>query len=623
MLFFDKLMTNREIIIGSISKETKNKLFLSEKYFYIPPSEESLRIPIDHLNKIQNMEIDGKNIPSLFMYDIFSMWWFIHPVLFPEIKKIIHFIIKLENLVKQEKPCKIIITKNFKMLFVVKQICKKYHIPIDYSKINLLKYKTYEKFRVNGDKLRYKKINDNKINSRKKIFFNNYKNIPTLENKIIFGIPTVYRRQEFDQTTKNFQSHEYIQQHLINNLEGNILGIDFDYTFRGDFKILQQRIDSELDWFPLEILFKENSNLNFQKFIKEFNDIVKNQNFQNLFSFNGIFYWEILEHLFQKLLFSPYIPFYIKIIVALENIFKKQKPKAIFLPYETGPYALAFILIAKKFNVKTFGIQHGIIYQNSPMYSFEEFYSENKTFGFPLPDNLLLFGNYVKTLLQNNGYPKEKLKIIGNPEFFEIEKLKISLSEKNIQKQFKLKKDQKIILFTLGKLQPYYSENGIQDYDVQIFKYLVEKFSNDENYFIILKPHPSENNMEIYENLLANYSPNNFIISKRNLQELIYISSIVISVGSTTMIDSLCFDKFVIQVLFGNKQFLPMLEKNNVVITTQLSNLEKNILNITLNPTCLNSIKENTKIFLTEQYNFPNGNFDQIKKLLDDKNKIY
>jgi len=350
---------------------------------------------------------------------------------------------------------------------------------------------------------------------------------------------------------------------------------------------------------------------------------VKNQNFQNLFSFNGIFYWEILEHLFQKLLFSPYIPFYIKIIVALENIFKKQKPKAIFLPYETGPYALAFILIAKKFNVKTFGIQHGIIYQNSPMYSFEEFYSENKTFGFPLPDNLLLFGNYVKTLLQNNGYPKEKLKIIGNPEFFEIEKLKISLSEKNIQKQFKLKKDQKIILFTLGKLQPYYSENGIQDYDVQIFKYLVEKFSNDENYFIILKPHPSENNMEIYENLLANYSPNNFIISKRNLQELIYISSIVISVGSTTMIDSLCFDKFVIQVLFGNKQFLPMLEKNNVVITTQLSNLEKNILNITLNPTCLNSIKENTKIFLTEQYNFPNGNFDQIKKLLDDKNKIY
>lgn len=610
-------MLEKEIVFGRKSQKTNSTIFVSEQDFQIPPGEDSLRIPILHINKIQKNSIHSEKFLSLFMFQDFCMWWFIHPTIYPEIKKILHFIIKFRLLLEKEKPTKITITDDFTMFEIIKQICKEKNLKFDYSNKNFLKFKALNKIKFNVQKYRYEKITNKKINTRKKIFSQKLKKIPYFKNKIIFVIPSIYRRPKLNYKTGKSENGEYVQQHLIDAIDDEIIGIDLDYTFKGTPDILEQRLNSELPWIPLEILLSnKDSNSNCQKFMNQFKKTISDNDFKRLFVFDGIFYWQQIEHLFKKFTYYPYIPFYLDIIRNLEDFFHIQPPKAIFLPYETGPLALAFIVLARKHNVKTFGIQHGIIFQYSPMYSFEQFLTNDDSTGFPLPDHLLLFGNYSKNILRKNGYPEDKLFILGHPEFFEFNKIKELLSKQNLREKYKIIPQQKIILFTTGKLQPYYADHGKYDYDVRVWEHLLKNFAGNNHYFVILKPHPSESNTKIYEDLLQNYHCNNFIIKNANLHELIYLSSVVVSIGSTTIIDSLCFNKPVLQVIFENKQFLPMLEENEVVLTTNLSDLSRNILKALTDEKILTLLENNRSKFLKDQYNFPEGNSEHIKKIL-------
>ena len=44
----------------------------------------------------------------------------------------------------------------------------------------------------------------------------------------------------------------------LNDLEYNILGIDIDYTFRGEIESLKLRMGDPISWLPLELFLKEN-----------------------------------------------------------------------------------------------------------------------------------------------------------------------------------------------------------------------------------------------------------------------------------------------------------------------------------------------------------------------------
>ena len=124
--------------------------------------------------------------------------------------------------------------------------------------------------------------------------------------------------------------------------------------------------------------------------------------------------------------------------------------------------ALAFISVFKKLRIKTIGIQHGYIYQYSPMYSFGNFINEQDLSGFPLPDYTLVFGNYVKNLLASTKYPENKIKVLGNPAFFNLDKLKQNIDKKTLLKKHNIPLNSKILLFTTGKLQrnsPIIEEN--------------------------------------------------------------------------------------------------------------------------------------------------------------------
>jgi hypothetical protein len=66
-----------------------------------------------------------------------------------------------------------------------------------------------------------------------------------------------------------------------------------------------------------------------------------------------------------------------------------------------------------------------------------------------------------------------------------------------------------------------------------------------------------------------------------------------------------------------------MLEENKVVIISNLHDLEKNIMQATSDKNLEQLLTKNRTKFLKDQYNFPDGNFETIKEILQlEKNRF-
>lgn len=605
-----------KVIYGKKSIRKKDVIFVSDIDFQIPFGIDSLGIPIDILNEIEKSTVMGKSIPDLFAYEDFSLWWFMHPTIYPKIKQFINFIMKFNEFLEKEKPTKIKIHDDFTTFDIIKQICKNKNIKFEFSMFR------YSSFRISNmilqklQKYRYEKITRMKINNRKILF--NKKNIPisSIKKKIIFAIPSTYRRHILNLKSSKSEKGEYIQQTIMDLIEDNeaLLGIDIDYTFRGDTKTLSERLESNFSWVPLEILINKNQkkSMEHKEFLKKYKQIISNNNFKALFTYNGICLWKQLEFLFNKMTYFSYLPYYLELFDSLLTIFQNEKPKAIFLPYETGPIALSFIIAAKKFKIKTIGLAHSIIYPKNPMYSYYRLRNQQDTLGFPIPDFTLVFGNSSKQALMEAGYPEEKFVVFGNAAFFNFDKYLEILKNTPLCQNYGVNKDKKIILFATQYLQEEYYQNfGKFNYDTQIWKYLLKNFAGSKDWIIILKPHPTENTA-VYEKILKNFDAPNFKIIQGDLFGLIYISSVVISIMSGAMFDSICLKKPVIRVTFGDfKHGIPY-EKFQVVTSTELDKLTFCINEVVNNNKISDKLKKNRVHFIKEQYNIPEEDPEKI-----------
>ena len=220
-------MNNIEIIYGNKSLKTDKQILISESDFIPLLGKEVFSEPIKYLNNIQKLTVKNTPFLQLFNYDNLSLWWFLHPTIFPEIQKLISFIIKFQEFIDKIKPDTIRIIENFHMFDIINQICKKNNITLIFSKNDLLKFKTFNKVILAGQKFRYKKITNKKINTRENLFFKKYDSLPNLDDKIIFAIPTLYRRSILDLSTGQSKNGEYIQQSIMDLIDkkDDIIGI--------------------------------------------------------------------------------------------------------------------------------------------------------------------------------------------------------------------------------------------------------------------------------------------------------------------------------------------------------------------------------------------------------------
>lgn len=608
--------THIKVIYGHKSKRENNIIYVQEIDFQIPIGEESFGVPIRELNMIQKKIINGIPFFKLLSYDNISLWWFIRSSIYPNFKKTVNFVTKFSEFVEQTKPYLIEVV-DLHYLNIIQQICSKRNIPIKVSKKSQLLFKIKKIILEYIQQYRYKKLGSKKIEKRRNFYFRNNNISPNIKNKILFAVPTIYRRLILNLETGKSEQGEYIQQKIMDMIgdKKNIVGIDFDYTFKGETKTLSERMQDTIHWFPLEALLTKNHNQysNHKKLLEKYESLISSKNFHELFSYDGILLWDSLVDTFKKMKFKPYLPYYLDLYDSLIHAFQEQKPSCIFMPYETGPYALALILAARKFGIKTVGIAHAVTDTNNPDYSHEQFANEKNPFGFPLPNTTLLFGDFSKRTLVSQGYPSEKFVVFGNPAFFELNKIEEFLSSKKLYLKYKIKNNQKIILFATAKLQEYYSAQGKYNYDSQVWRYLLEHFAGNNEFIILLKPHPQENT-EIYEKILHDSKVENAQIIQGDLYDLIYISSVVISIFSTFLLDSIVLKKPVIRVEFDKISHTIPYDEYGVLISTDLKNLSKVIHEVLYDEKVNSALVKNRNFFIKDQYNIPESNPELIIK---------
>lgn len=594
-----------KVIYGKKSQKTHDTIFVREEDFEVPHGED-YKLAIKVLDRIQESIIEEKPLPHNFVYDTTSLWWFIYQSLVADVKRSTNFISGFSELLKSINPSTVIIEDDFSKLGMIKQICSINKVRLKYSLSKFFIHKLQAKTINLIQSYRYKKITNSKIKKRLNIFNQNDKKLPPMNDKILFAISTNFRRSIFDFEKKKTTRGEFIQKTIMDMLDKKkIVGIDLDYTFHGQPEILAERLGDEIPWVPVESIIQNfKVKTSHKNFLQHYKKLLKKYEFQSLFRFNDVSFWNEVKESFSKMMSFPYLPFYLILLDGLLEFFSKNKPNAIFLPYETGPLALAFISVFKKLKIKSIGVQHGYIYPESPMYSQTKFASNDHPYGFPLPDQTLLFGQYVKDLLVSKGYPTNQLVVFGNPSLFNLEKITTEFSMYNLKKKFAIVENQKVILFTTGKLQRNYPEAGRYDYDEQIWNTLLKNFGNNEEFMLILKPHPSEENTSVYEEILKNHNCSNAIISKEDIFELIHIASIVVSVFSSTMFDALCFKKPVFRVKFDNDK-PHLLDNSGGVITSNLADLSRNILNIIRDEELLLALQKKISSFVKEHYGIP------------------
>ncbi|WP_206214306.1 hypothetical protein [Desulfovibrio sp. ZJ369] len=189
-------------------------------------------------------------------------------------------------------------------------------------------------------------------------------------------------------------------------------------------------------------------------------------------------------------------------------LWKKLKPKIIF--YTSGFYGIDSIsvYIAKKLNIHTVEVQHGIIYSNHFAYNFSRFASKHKEFQKYYQNTIFLFGAWFK----NKTNCASQKYISGHPYHslcVEYYKNKNS-TNKHI-----------LFLPTGGTFLEFY----------KLSLYTSEKYPNEK---ILLRPHPT--NRLLADNVSSNNNNKNITISySENLYDVILKSKYVIGDMSTAL----------------------------------------------------------------------------------------
>jgi len=606
----------RIIFSDKFENSTIDTLYVTESTFSGTPLDDSNVNTLDLIESISKITIKGKSIREWFQYDNLSFWWIIHLTLIQKMLKITKFIENFSSYLEINKPEEIVVKGNFSNLNLIQQCAKKHNIKLTTHHFKELNFNFNHGLKIHLKKKISIKMTKKKINRRRQIFLESKKEIPESDDKLMFIVQPRYRRLIFNFHSNSTEYRDWLAQDIMDLFNSHeVIGVDLFTHIREDDVALQQRIESMYDWFPIEMIFYDNSlSENAKQFLKDYNAIIENSLFQEQFNIHGISFWNEVKEIFDKMKNQYYFPYYITLIDSLNQYFINHKPKALFLTYEYGQHALSIISVAKKFGIKTIGIAHSIVYENHYGYSHREFATIKKPFDFPIPDQTLLFGNYSKQILKNQGYPDERLTIFGKSDYFNLKKINGFLKDQDIHKKYHIPKNSKIILFTSQKFQENYEEYGAKyDFDSRIWETLLKNYANSESYFLILKPHPREKNVSIYENLIQKYNADNVKIIQGDLFELLYISDLVLSFFSNTLLDALCFEKPVIRVKFGSYQH-PIFDNSEALLSSSLDNLISTINLVFTDSKVRENLILNSKTLIKEQLNIPISN---PRKILD------
>ncbi len=569
--------------------------------------------------------LNNKNFKELFVYEGITIFWFLETRLYLyRIDELISLIEKIKTIILQEKPTRICIKGPKDVEHIVKEISPGIidNVKLTEKKKSDASYRSYQGHPTL--KMSFLKLIRG-MSLRNQTFPNNVK------EKVLIITETSSWRKDFDFSLKKNVMRDVFFQDIIKKLKEKDIGVKVIDIENQTTRLLKSQSLIKTRTKSLGVQFEswekyltfnklKNNKKTYQKFLKIWDEIKKSESFRKSLEYDGISLYELIYQDIDDVLKSFKAFAALTLIDAAKRIIDKENPSIIVMYDEYGALQLSLINEAKKRNIPTVSLQHGLITDNILSYYHkpEHITNKNSSLNFPLPDKMCVWSERAKTNLVQFGMFHPSIPVItGDPKVDFLPKAIKTFELEKISKKFNVQKNNKIILFATENL-PNQKER------VMVAKNVISLMKSLMNFHLILKIHPNETDISIYKKLISEYGLSNYtIIKDANLYELLYLADIVIVSYSTVGVEAMRMGKPVISLnlmdlhndapIIREKVAIEVREPVDLLTTTKKY----------LEPHYSQKLIENGKIFAEKQLGILDGKatYRIINQILQLKNQ--
>ena len=602
-------MSDGMVVIGNKRDHTGETLYVSAKDFEGSLSHYSTtKKALEYIYRIESATISDRTFLESLQYKHGpSMWWLMHAQVAYDINLAVSFVENFDDFLQKTRPHSVHISSHTKHTDMIKQLCKTHGISCDHSLANRIR-PGLNTVRTRVRRTGASFLTHKNIHKRRKAYGEIVGDaIPDTTDKILFLVGHSYRRSIYFPKHDEMRRGEYLLSRLAELLPNSddIIYVDYLSQITQNERILRERLESDARCFPIEMILDDRNAADHDQYLNRYRALLKDTSFHNIFTYGGINIWRFLEASFRKMSTAPYLPFWLRLIDSLDRYFETNKPRAVIIPYETGPIAQAMIFAATKHHIRTVGLQHGIILDHDYPYTRKIFYNSDTPYGFLFPSKMLLFGDATTRLLAGYDYPQNRLVPFGNPTFFDMDTILHNMANRQLRSKYGIKNH--AVLVVLPGIVPNDEASHVRNYNTRVWKAMLNYAQLPNSPTILLKPHPNDD-ASFYLNMQGDHKTDNARIIQGNLLELIYVSSVAVSTHSTTVFDVLAMQKPVIQVTFDNTDTHMPTDKYDATLKTSISDLPKTIDSLLENNSQKKMLADNVRRFIKDYYNIPEKN---------------
>lgn len=330
--------------------------------------------------------------------------------------------------------------------------------------------------------------------------------------------------------------------------ESSTTYLPYILSYDSNFKWAKQWDKNYLNYYPTKLQLCLHQ-------IKAFFLLKKTQTF-NFVNFANIDFIDsnVLRYQFQKVIFEQNFVFIN--YLWMRNFFDSIK-KGVNIFYQDEFYPTGGRFISQAVNraeneyITSCGVQHGIIYKGHSVYqlTIKEFNCTKQFNGLPKPNKFIVWGNYFKEIVNENGsFSDKELLVAGNLNYIDIAK-----------KYNKLKTKNEIPVILWCTSVEYLTEGQ--------YKIIAEFLKSVPDYKLIIRFHPLHN-LEKYllkiidETILSK----TIFRSDNDIFDAIYNADMVLAItASTIFMDALALNKMICQFKVPN-YFNESLPTNNTIL---------------------------------------------------------
>jgi len=276
-------------------------------------------------------------------------------------------------------------------------------------------------------------------------------------------------------------------------------------------------------------------------------------------------------------LFLMYFPEMIRYIETINNMLSVEKPKLLVVMNEINTIGNIAVSVANQKKIKILCIQHGAM-------------ADILGFTPVSADKIAVWGNSSRKALIKKSVPKEKIVITGAPQFDNLRKFNTKITE-NIAREIGLDLSKKYVLFTTQNI-PLIEET---------VKYLCIAVKSIPGLQLVIKTHPAEYSIKNYQQIIKESGVKG-IITNKYLYSLIKGCSVMITVSSTTGLETLIMGKYLITInLSGKPDEMPYAESGAAIGVYKPKDIAPAIKSILEDQIVRKKLTKKTKVFIYDQ----------------------